>query len=80
MIEVAGGAARLIPRMPINLVERQNWAIAAAKTVDEVISLTDDQRSDLITKGKLNIARFRSDTAIAAYEEIYSQTLAAWNS
>ena len=75
MNEIAGGAARLIPRMPQDLVEQTGWAIVAARTVDEVIRLSDYQKSSLIEQGKLNATRFKTETAIAAYEKIYSEAL-----
>jgi glycosyltransferase involved in cell wall biosynthesis len=76
MTEVAGGTARLIPRMPVNGTEREGWARAAAGIVDEVVRLDEISRAQVIHQGRLNATRFDAETALNAYEKIYSQTVA----
>jgi len=75
MTEVAGNVAKLIPRMPREGVQQIAWAIAAAAAVDEVVRLEDRSRKDLLSQGRLNSARFNTETALAAYEEIYFKAL-----
>ena len=75
MNEIAGGAARLIPRMPQDPVKQTAWANAAAKVLDEILSLPENLKAKLIEQGKLNAARFQTETTIAAYEEIYREAL-----
>lgn len=75
--EIAGGTARLIPRMTQNPTAQIAWANGASKVLYEVLRLPEDQRFNLIEHGNLNAARFKADTAIAAYEEIYLEALGA---
>jgi glycosyltransferase involved in cell wall biosynthesis len=77
MNEIAGGTARLIPRMPQNSAEHANWGAAATQVLAGVLHLPDDQRLNLIEQGKLNATRFKTETAITAYEEIYREALSA---
>lgn len=76
MSEIAGGVAYLIPRMPQNPTEQIAWASGASKVMYEVLRLPEDQRFNLIEQGKSHAARFKTETAIAAYEEIYLEALA----
>jgi glycosyltransferase involved in cell wall biosynthesis len=77
MTEVAGGAARLIPRMPVNdkSKEREEWANSAAGILNEVVCLDEDNRSNLLQQGELNADRFNTETALSSYEEIYYRAL-----
>jgi len=75
MTEVAGDAACLIPRMPPAGSEQVAWAKAAAGVLNEVVSLNPVSRANLQAKGKLNAARFKTETALNAYERIYLQVL-----
>jgi glycosyltransferase involved in cell wall biosynthesis len=76
MSEIAGGVAYLIPRMPQNPTEQIAWANGASKVMYEVLRLPEDQRFNLMEQGKSHAARFKTETAIAAYEEIYLEALA----
>lgn len=75
MTEVAGNAARLIPRMPANPAEREHWAKGAAKIVAEVMSLNADERARMVRQGQSNAARFDTKMALDTYEKIYQRTL-----
>lgn len=75
MTEVAGTAARLIPRMPVAGMEREPWARTAAITLDEVIRLTESERAELVQLGRMNAARFDPEIALDAYEKIYRQAM-----
>jgi glycosyltransferase involved in cell wall biosynthesis len=76
MSEIAGGVAYLIPRIPQNPTEQIAWANGASKAMYEVLRLSEDQRFNLIEQGKSHAARFKTETAAAAYEEIYLEALA----
>ncbi len=76
MTEMAGETAWLIPRMPANETEQRTWAMSAAKILDEIVRLNESRRTAILNLGKLNAARFDAETAIAAYERIYSQVIA----
>jgi glycosyltransferase involved in cell wall biosynthesis len=77
MTEVAGGTARLIPRMPPNGTEQKTWARSAAGILDEVVRLNDNSRSKILHQGRLNAARFDTETALASYEKIYCRAMTA---
>lgn len=75
MTEVAGGFARLIPRTPSRQSERAIWAKSSATTLAELIHQNESDRSDLLQKARQHSARFKTETALAAYEKIYTQVL-----
>ena len=75
MTEVAGETARLIPTMPANGEEREIWARSAARILDEVIRLNENNRANVLHLGRLNAARFNTETALASYERIYSRAI-----
>jgi glycosyltransferase involved in cell wall biosynthesis len=73
LTEVAGGTARLIPRMPASGTEREMWARSAAGILDEVVSLKESNWAKILHQGRLNAERFDTETALASYERIYSR-------
>jgi len=75
LTEIAGESASLIPRMPANISEQNEWATSAAEIMDRVVRLDGDDRTNLLKQGQLNAARFATETAIAAYETIYSRVM-----
>jgi glycosyltransferase involved in cell wall biosynthesis len=75
MTEVAGGAARLIPRMPANSAGREAWVKSAAATLNEVAGLDGSRRAEFLHQGISNAARFDTETALASYERIYSRAM-----
>ena len=80
MTEVAGDAARLIPRMPAAAPggEQQAWAQNAASVVAEVVQMRGAPRADLVRRGWQNARRFDTAKTLDAYARIYQQVLAAW--
>jgi len=75
MTEVAGDAARLIPRMPADAAGREAWAKFAAGILNELVIMNQTSRANLLVKGKLNAMRFDAEAALVAYERIYEQAL-----
>jgi glycosyltransferase involved in cell wall biosynthesis len=73
MTEVAGEAARLIPRMPANGTDRGAWASSASGILQEVVRLNGSSRAKTLLQGRLNAARFDAKKALASYEGIYSR-------
>lgn len=71
MTEVAGGNARVIPRMPAEGLERVAWARAAAAILGDVLRLDESGRAEIVRRGRQQAARFSTDTALDAYEKIY---------
>jgi glycosyltransferase involved in cell wall biosynthesis len=76
MTEVAGNAARFIPRVPVNAMEQAAWAKSAAAVLAEVVNMDEDTRANLLEQGRLNAARFDTETAMNSYERIYERALA----
>jgi glycosyltransferase involved in cell wall biosynthesis len=77
MNEVAGSAARLIPRMPAHYDGLKAWAQSAAGNFEKVFNLSDNDRAALIEQGFQNAKRFDTKKALDAYGRIYEQTLIA---
>ena len=75
MTEVAGNAAFLINRQPHDAGKAECWAHEAAKKVDEVVRLSDDERKKVISSGLQNVKRFDTNVAIDRIEEIYRSIL-----
>jgi glycosyltransferase involved in cell wall biosynthesis len=75
MTEVAGDAARLIPRMPPDAAGQASWVKSAAQVLEEVAGLDPISRASLQMKGRVNAARFETEIALAAYEQIYQRVL-----
>jgi glycosyltransferase involved in cell wall biosynthesis len=75
MTEVAGDAARLIPRMPPDAAGQASWVKSAVAVLEEVVNLDPISRAGLQAKGGLNAARFKTEIALAAYEQIYHRVL-----
>jgi len=75
LTEVAGGVAKLLPRMPRDRIQRTAWAKSAAAAVDEVSRLENGNRNELLVRGRLNSVRFNTETALTGYEEIYFNAL-----
>ena len=71
MTEVAGDAARLIPRRPARNHEQRAWAEQAAGEVAEVLQMSDEQRAGMIQRGLQNTQRFDAEKTLSAYERIY---------
>jgi glycosyltransferase involved in cell wall biosynthesis len=77
LTEVAGGRARLIPRMPANQAEGAIWARSAAMVLGQVIQMSESERADYLNEARLNAARFDTETALNSYERIYLQAMTA---
>ncbi|SDD62397.1 Glycosyltransferase involved in cell wall bisynthesis [Mucilaginibacter pineti] len=75
MTEVAGDAAFLVPAMPYDEADRQSWAEAASAVLNNVISMDEDERAKVISKGLLNVKRFDTQEAINEIESIYLEIL-----
>ena len=76
MTEVAGEAARLIPRMPATFSDQPGWARAAVKDLAAVVHQSQEAREQMIKKGFSQAAKFQTEAAITSYEKIYASILA----
>jgi glycosyltransferase involved in cell wall biosynthesis len=77
MTEVGGNAACFIPRMPGKRTQREAWANSAARTVDRIVRLKPGERASVLAEGRANAARFDTEAALDAYEEVYCRALTA---
>jgi glycosyltransferase involved in cell wall biosynthesis len=75
MTEIADRKTWLISRMPFNGVGRALWAKSAASTLDKLLHMGESDRTDMLRRGRQHAARFNTESALAAYEEIYSQVI-----
>ncbi|MCP2045723.1 glycosyltransferase involved in cell wall biosynthesis [Pontibacter sp. HSC-36F09] len=75
MTEVAGEAGFYIPRRPYNSQTIDNWASEAAEVVENVLTLTPSERSNVIELGFENVRRFDTKLALNHIEKIYYHVL-----
>lgn len=75
MTEVAGTAAFLIPRRPLDEPSSREWAASSAKVIDHVVSLSANDRREVINAGLKNAERFDTNHALDAIESIYQKIL-----
>ncbi len=71
MTEVGGDAAVYIPRKPANADDQSQWAAQCAQTVDQLLSLTPEQRRTMVEKGFRNVERFNTAASLDRIEAIY---------
>ncbi|MBK1817136.1 glycosyltransferase family 4 protein [Luteolibacter yonseiensis] len=76
MTEVAGEAAFLIPRRPQDESQTATWAARSADVLQKLVSLSDDERKNVVTRGIANAKRFDSAAALDQIARIYSSVLA----
>jgi glycosyltransferase involved in cell wall biosynthesis len=78
MTEVAGEAAYLIEPKPITPTLVSQWALKAAFTINEVLSLSENDRKKVLNDGIENSKRFNENSSLdqieAIYKEIFSKT------
>jgi glycosyltransferase involved in cell wall biosynthesis len=75
MTEVAGDAAFLVNRMPMDKDLQITWAESAAAILQEALSLSQDERQEYIEKGIQNVSRFNLEKALNEIEGIYKSIL-----
>lgn len=73
MSEIAGGAARLIERMPEN--DREAWATRHAPVLAEMASWPISTRQAVAERGLAHAAGFSAERALDQYERIYRDVL-----
>jgi glycosyltransferase involved in cell wall biosynthesis len=75
MTEVAGDAAFLIERMPMDKSLRESWATDSAAVLQNCLNLSEQDREKAIEKGFKNVARFDLEIALNEIESIYKAIL-----
>ena len=71
MTEVAGHAASLIPRRPIECNAAIQWAIDSAHTLNQVVQMSPEQRVKVIERGFEQVKKFNREVILSKIEEIY---------
>jgi len=72
MNEIAGSAARYLPRL-LPGDDIVSWAQHGAELLNELLSMTGEERNELVKRGIAWTARFDADAAIDRYLSIYRQ-------
>jgi len=75
MLEVAGDAAFLIDKRPVEAEKQAAWAESAAEVLQQAVTMTDAERAQWIARGIKNTARFKLEDALDTIEGIYKQVL-----
>ncbi|MEJ1236935.1 glycosyltransferase [Chryseolinea sp. T2] len=75
MSEVAGDAAYLIPRQPLEATASERWAEKSAVIVEEVVTLSPQARSEAISRGIVNARRFETEGSLDRIEAIYKRVV-----
>ncbi|OUJ76068.1 glycosyltransferase [Hymenobacter crusticola] len=71
MTEVAGGAGFLIPRRPHEAAKVEAWAQQGARTLEQVVGLTAEERKDAVAAGIRSAQRFDPVVTINTIEATY---------
>lgn len=74
MTEVAGDAGFLIPARPF-CDDHSRWAMQAAKTLNNVLTMSDGERAKAIEAGLQNAKRFETESALDRIETIYKRVI-----
>jgi len=75
MTEVAGNAGFLIAAMPANKLQVKEWAIEAGKEIENILSLSGEEREWIINEGIINSGRFDTEIVLDEIEAIYKKRL-----
>ena len=74
MNEIGGDACRYIPVLKLS-DDAQAWAKNAASTLIDLLSITETQRSQLVSIGLIHVQQFNAEKAIESYLQLYQQVL-----
>ncbi|RRB04264.1 glycosyltransferase family 4 protein [Larkinella rosea] len=75
MTEVAGSAAVLLRRKPLDDRDRLIWAGEGAICLERILNETPEKRAELIREGFKNSQRFNSDKALDSVADTYQNIL-----
>ena len=75
MTEVGNGVAFYIDKSLLSESGYKNWAKEGARVVDKIVSLTNEERENIIIKGFQNCKRFDTSVTIDKIEEIYKKVI-----
>jgi glycosyltransferase involved in cell wall biosynthesis len=75
MTEVAAEAAFLIRRKPENKKDIMIWADEAARVVNQIVDLPQNDLEEVIKSGIANAMRFETEAALDKIEKIYNSAL-----
>jgi glycosyltransferase involved in cell wall biosynthesis len=75
MTEVAGDAAFLVERMPMDKTLQAKWATDSAAVLQRIVALDPIERQEYINRGLKNVSRFNLEKALDQIEMIYKTIL-----
>lgn len=75
MNEVAGPAARYLPRLQID-DDIGQWARHGADTLEQLLALDERERAAVVAQGRAWCERFGADAAIDGYLRVYERVMA----
>jgi glycosyltransferase involved in cell wall biosynthesis len=75
MTEVAGDAAFLSDRMPMDRNLQVQWAVNTAAVLQQILTLSPEDRQEAIGKGLRHVSRFNLEKALNEIEGIYKSIL-----
>ncbi len=78
MTEVAGTAATLLRRRPLDELDSQLWADEGAVRIQHILNETAEKRREWIDRGLTNIRRFTIENATDQLEETYQKILGTY--
>ena len=71
MTEVAGNAAFLIPRCPIDIDEANRWAMNSSYILNEVVQMPPEQKMLVVKRGFEQVKNFDREVVLSKIENIY---------
>ena len=74
MTEVAGKAGFLIEAMPTDKLQLKEWATKAGQVIENILTLSEDERERIVNHGIINSARFDAEKMLDEIEEIYENS------
>jgi len=75
MTEVGGKAAFYIVKKPIEIKQVEKWKINAAIIIENVLSLTEDERNKVIFDSIKQAKKFNTENSIDAIEKFYKKII-----
>ncbi|KAA9353455.1 glycosyltransferase family 4 protein [Larkinella humicola] len=79
MTEVAGTAAALLRRRPLDELDSQLWADEGAVRIQQILNESAEKRREWINEGLMNVKRFTIETATDQIEDAYKTILGAYH-
>ena len=79
MTEVAGTAAALLRRRPLDELDSQLWADEGAVRIQQILNETAEKRREWINEGFMNVKKFTIENATDQIEDAYKTILGTYH-